>query len=221
MRKLILVLSISFISLLGYAQSEIDSTYLEDQIYLTLSFDSFISTSVEFKHNGFSGSFSTGFIKDIPLNSKSTFGLGLGLGYQYNAYIQNLKISKEGDNNVFSIAEDYKTNWLRLHAIDVPFEIRWRNSTLNKYKFWRVYTGIKASFIFNSKSKFSDLNETILINNISEIRKIQFGIIFSAGYSTWNLYVYYGLNPILENVDLNAEQLHFKDIRIGLKFYIM
>lgn len=199
----------------------IDDSYLEDQLYLTLTYNSIVDRPKGLSQNGFSGGIATGFIKDIPLNSKSTFGLGLGLGYQYNAYIQNLKISKEGDNNVFSIAEDYKTNWLRLHAIDVPFEIRWRNSTLNKYKFWRVYTGIKASFIFNSKSKFSDLNETILINNISEIRKIQFGIIFSAGYSTWNLYVYYGLNPILENVDLNAEQLHFKDIRIGLKFYIM
>ena len=199
----------------------IDASYLEDQLYLALTYNSIINGPIELAQNGFSGGFATGFIKDIPLNNKGTFGLALGLGYQYNVYIQNLKISKEGDNNVFSIAEDYKTNWLRLHAIDVPFEIRWRNSTLNKYKFWRVYTGIKASFIFNSKSKFSDLNETILINNISEIRKIQFGIIFSAGYSTWNLYVYYGLNPILENVDLNAEQLHFKDIRIGLKFYIM
>lgn len=199
----------------------IDASYLEDQLYLELTYNVLVKTPKEISQNGFSGGFATGFIKDIPLNSRGTFGLAIGLGYQYNAYIQNLKISKEGANNVYAIADDYKSNWLRLHAIDVPFEIRWRNSTLNKYKFWRVYTGIKASYIFTSKSKFSDINETILINNISEIRKIQFGIIFSAGYSTWNLYVYYGLNPVFEKVTLNAAQLDFKDIRIGLKFYIM
>lgn len=199
----------------------IDASYLEDQLYLTLTYNSLIDKPKELAQNGFSGGIATGFIKDIPLNSKGTFGLALGLGYQYNAYIQNLKISKEGNKNIFVIADDYKSNWLKLHAIDVPFEIRWRNSTLNKYKFWRIYTGIKASYIFSSKSKFSDIKETILINNISEIKKVQFGIIFSAGYSTWNLYVYYGLNPIFDNVDLNADQLDFKDIRIGLKFYIM
>ncbi len=199
----------------------IDASYLEDQLYLTLTYNSLIDKPKELTQNGFSGGIATGFIKDIPLNRKGTFGLALGLGYQYNAYIQNLKISKEGNKNIFVIADDYKSNWLKLHAIDVPFEIRWRNSTLNKYKFWRIYTGIKASYIFSSKSKFSDIKETILINNISEIKKVQFGIIFSAGYSTWNLYVYYGLNPIFDNVDLNADQLDFKDIRIGLKFYIM
>lgn len=216
-----------FGSLLLKAQSDKDSinadtSYLEDQIYLALTYNALINTPNEVSQNGFSGGFSVGFIKDIPLNNNGTFGVAVGLGYQYNAYIQNLKISKENNINVFTIAEDYNSNWLRLHAIDVPFEFRWRNSTFEKYKFWRVYTGIKASYIFASKSKFTDVNETILINNISELNKIQFGIIFSAGYSTWNLYVYYGLNPIFENVNVDtAGSLDFKDFKVGLKFYIM
>jgi hypothetical protein len=198
-----------------------DTSYLEDQLYLALTYNTLINTPKGVSQNGFSGGFATGFIKDIPLNSKGTFGFAAGLGYQYNAYIQNVKISKVGNNNVFTIAEDYNLNWLRLHAIDIPFEIRFRNSTLEKYKFWRIYIGIKASYIYASKSKFSDSNETILIKNISEIQKMQFGLIFSAGYSTWNLYVYYGLNPLFDTIDLNAEQLDFKDLRVGLKFYIM
>ena len=226
MKHILSIFLIIFSSTLLQAQIDKDSTnndtsYLEDQLYLALTYNALIDTPQEISQNGFSGGFETGFIKDFPLNDKRTFGLALGLGYQYNAYIQNLKISKEGTNNVFSIAEDYKANWLRLHAIDIPFEIRWRNSTVEKYKFWRVYSGIKASYIFASKSKFSDLNENISVKNISEIRKMQVGIIFSAGYSTWNLYVYYGLNTIFEDVNLNSEKLDFKDIRFGLKFYIM
>jgi len=226
MKYLFLIFLMVYSSTILHAQIDIesvnsDTSYLEDQLYLELTYNALVKTPKKMSQNGFSGGFSTGFIKDIPFNSKGTFGLAIGLGYQYNAFIQNLKISKEGKNNEFSLAEDYKSNWLRLHAIDIPFEIRWRNSTIDKYKFWRVYAGLKASYIFLSKSKFSSLNETILIKDISEIRKMQFGIMFSAGYSTWNLFVYYGLNPIFEDVELSENKLDFKDIRVGLKFYIM
>jgi hypothetical protein len=226
MKYKISILSIFIsISLLS-AQNETDSTYidkfyLEDQLYLELTYNALINSPNELAQNGFSGGIATGFIKDIPLSSKGTFGLAIGVGYQYNAYIQNLKISKEATNNVYAIAEDYRNNWLRMHAIEVPLELRFRNSTIKKYKFWRLYTGIKASYIFASKSKYSDVNESILIKNISEINKMQFGVIFSAGYSTWNLFLYYGLSPIFENVSINDKQLDLRDVRIGLKFYIM
>lgn len=226
MKYKISILSIFFSISMLYAQIETDSTYtdnfyLEDQLYLELTYNALINAPKELAQNGFSGGVATGFIKDIPLNRKATFGLGVGVGYQYNAYIQNLKISNEASNNIYTIAQDYKSNWLRIHAIEVPFEFRLRNSTLKKYKFWRLYAGIKASYLFATKSKYSDINETILIKNISEINKMQFGIIFSAGYSTWNLFLYYGLSPIFENVGINEEQLDLRDLRIGLKFYIM
>jgi len=228
MKHLYLIILILYSSSFVQAQIQKDSvasdvSYLEDQLYLALTYNALIEKPSNVSQNGFSGGVAVGFIKDIPLNSRRSFGVALGLGYQYNAYIQNLKISKVINTNVFSIAEDYESNWLRLHAIDIPFELRWRTSTIEKYKFWRVYAGIKASYIFASKSKFTDVDETFFVKNISELRKIQLGLTLSAGFSTWNLYLYYGLHPIFENVFIKdtTNQVNFRDFSVGLKFYIM
>ena len=43
---------------------------------------------------GFSTGFTLGYIKDIPLNTRRNFGLGIGLGISTNSYNNNLKISK-------------------------------------------------------------------------------------------------------------------------------
>ena len=225
LKKIIILFLLCCVSLLQ-AQTKIDSvdtpSYLEDQIYLSLTYNGLMNSPKAVSQNGFSGGISAGFIKDIPFNLNDNFGIGIGLGYGYNAYIQNIKITNENNVTIFSLAEDYKTNWLRLHTIELPFEIRWRNSTLEKYKFWRIYTGIKTSYIFTSKSKFTDFESTLITKNIKQVNKLQYGIIFSAGYSTWNLYIYYGLSPLFKNSSLNnSEALKLNDFKVGLKFYIM
>lgn len=224
-RNIIISIFLGWVSILQ-AQTRIDSlnttSYLEDQIYLALTYNDLSNRPKSVSQNGFSGGVSIGFIKDIPFNLDPDFGVGIGLGYGYNVFIQNIKISKEDNITLFSLAEDYKTNWLRLHTIELPFEIRWRNSSIEKYKFWRIYTGIKTSYIFSSRSKFNDSESTITTKNIEEIKKVQYGIELSAGYSTWNLYIYYGLSPLFENSNFNnGEKLKLKDFKVGLKFYIM
>jgi outer membrane protein with beta-barrel domain len=199
----------------------LDLKYLEDQLYLSLTYNVLIDKPVAISQNGFSGGVSFGFIKDIPLNEKRNFGVGIGVGYSYNAYIQNLKFFRENQITLFEIAQDYKTNKLGVSTIELPIEIRWRNSTPQKYKFWRVYGGVKASYVIAAKSTFSDAAETLTTKNIAEFNRIQYGLILAAGYSTWNLYIYYGLNPLFKSVDFKGEELNLKDVNIGLKFYIM
>ncbi len=202
-------------------RDSIDIRYLEDQIYFSLTYNILIEKPSLIAQNGFSGGISIGFIKDLPINKKRTFGLGLGLGYNYDVYIQNLKITRENQSTLFGIAQDYKINRFRLSRIEIPIELRWRNSTPQKYKFFRVYTGVKFSYIVSSKTEFTDITETIITNNIPEFNKIQYGLTLAAGYGTWNLYIYYGLNPFFKDAQLNGENLNLKDLAIGLKFYIM
>ena len=141
-RNIIISIFLGWVSILQ-AQTRIDSlnttSYLEDQIYLALTYNDLSNRPESVSQNGFSCGVSIGFIKDIPFNLDPDFGIGIGLGYGYNVFIQNIKISKEDNITLFSLAEDYKTNWLRLHTIELPFEIRWRNSSIEKYKFWRKY----------------------------------------------------------------------------------
>ena len=199
----------------------IDFNYLEDQLYISLTYNILIDKPATIAQNGFSGGVSVGFIKDIPLNKQRNFGFGIGVGYAYNAYIQNLKISQENQTTLFETAQDYKINRLGMSAIEFPIELRWRNSTPQKYKFWRVYGGVKISYILSAKTTFENSTETLRTKNIPEFNRVHYGLILATGYSTWNLYVYYGLNPFFKEVNFNGEKLKSKDLNIGVKFYIM
>jgi hypothetical protein len=37
-------------------------------------------------------------------------------------------------------------------VIRVPLEFRWRSSTFESYKFWRIYGGVKFSYLLYDKS---------------------------------------------------------------------
>lgn len=201
--------------------SIIDLKYLEDQLYLSLTYTILNNKPATISQNGFSGGFSFGFIKDIPLNEQRNIGFGIGVGYAYNVYVQNLKISGENQTTVFELAEDYKTNRLGFNSIELPIEFRWRTSTAEKYNFWRVYTGMRLAYITTSKSKFTDSDVVLTTKNIPELNKIQYGATIAAGYGNWNLYFYYGLSPLFKDAVFNEKNIDLKDIKIGLKFYIM
>ena len=201
--------------------SIIDLKYLEDQLYLTLTYAILSNKPATITQNGFSGGFSFGFIKDIPFNEQRNIGLGIGLGYAYNVYVQNLKISRENQTTMFELADDYKTNRFGTNSIEMPIEFRWRTSTPEKYSFWRVYGGIKFAYITTLKTKFTDADVVLTTKNIPEFNRLQYGATLATGYGNWNLYLYYGLSPLFKDAVFNEKTIDLKDIKIGLKFYIM
>lgn len=223
MKKFLLFFALIFGLNLSAQQvnDSIDVNYLEDQLYISLTYNLLTSKPSGVSQNGFSGGFSTGFVKDIPLNEQRDFGFGIGVGYAFNAYIQNLKISELNNATIFSVEEDFTTNRLSTHSIEIPVEIRFRNSTPTKYKFWRVYTGIKFSYLFTAKTKFENAGELIKTTNSNVIEKFQWGLTLAAGYEVWNLYMYYGLTPLFKDSYLENEKINMKDFHVGLKLYIM
>lgn len=217
---LLFFLNLTFINA-QVIKDSLNTAYLEDQIFLSFTYNSLVKTPSSLSQNGFSGGVSAGFIKDIPFNQQGSVGMALGVGYGYDVYIQNLKIFKGNSAINFDYVSDYKSNSLRLHSINLPFELRYRNSTINKYKFIRVYLGIKASYVFTSKSVYENSIEKLKVRNVDGINKWQYGLSLSAGFSTWNLFIYYGLNPIFKDVVVTNESLNFRDLKVGLIFYIM
>lgn len=195
--------------------------YLEDQLYLSLTYSILDNKPATISQRGFSGGISIGFIKDLPINEQRNLGFGIGVGYAYNVYVQDLKISRENQTTVFELAEDYKTNRFGINSIELPIEFRWRTSTPEKYNFWRVYGGVKLAYLASAKTKFSDSDVVLTTKNIPEFNKFQYGATLAAGYGTWNLYFYYGLSPLFKNAEFNNQKIDLKDINIGLKFYIM
>jgi hypothetical protein len=210
--------------LIGYGQSgvkNIDDKYLEDQFYLSLAYNIVLDQPNDMSQNGFSGGVTLGFIRDLPINEQRTFGFGVGLGYALNVLVHNLKLEEVNNDLQVSIAQDYTINRWTLNSVELPIEIRWRNSTPVKYRFWRIYTGVKFLYVFASKAKYRDTSSEIVLRNIDKINNFQYGLQFSAGYGNWNIYLYYGLKSMFKDVEIDNEPIVLKDLSVGIKFYIM
>ena len=217
------ILVINF--LVSYSQvSDVDNNYLEDQFYLGLYYSTLTSSPENFNQNKFSSTLNFGFIRDIPFNKQRNFGVGLGAGLSLSSSSSNLKLSEL--NNVISgeivSGEDFTKNKWNTSSIEIPFEIRWRTSTPTNYKFWRVYFGVKTSYLLKSKYKFESINTNYSIQTLP-LRKTQSGLTVNAGNNTWNLGLYMGLNPIFnkEFGQNNPEIKDLKEFKLGLVFYIL
>jgi len=203
-----------------------DSKYLEDQFYFGIAYNAIVNKPNDVIQRNLSYNLQLGFIKDIPINQNRNFGFGLGIGYATNSHFSNI-IAEELQNTIsYRLSEDadgLRRSKLETHAVEFPFEIRWRTSNATDYKFWRIYTGIKAEYLFSRRSKFVSDNRS---NNLSfrneDISQWQYGLTLNFGYNTWNVHLNYSLNPLLENSpSINGEAIDKRLFRIGLIFYIL
>ncbi|MGO4773411.1 porin family protein [Flavobacterium sp. W22_SRS_FK3] len=203
---------------------KIDSLYREDQFYISIAYNLLADTPEGLKRDKFSAGISAGFLRDMPINKKRSFAIATGLGLSYQNYFQNLTISTNTDGLVYGVNDynEFVSNKYRQYLVDLPIEFRWRNSTYESHKFWRIYTGFKFSYVFSNKSVLDDGETTYKIKNNPDINKFQYGAYISAGYNTWNIYFYYGLNPLFKDVKtLSGEDVKMKTMSLGLIFYIL
>ena len=216
MRKLLFL--VFLISSCVKAQSDstfVDDKYLEDQIYLNLTYISLLNTPPPISQSGFSFGLGGGFIKDFPVNSRRNVAFGVGLGYGFNNYYFNVRFENEDPN------EDKKTlnSKIMLHMVELPLEFRFRTSTATRYKFWRFYPGFKISYAFAenlSLGKDADFE----VEGVAQYNDFLYGLTFSTGYNKWNIHLYYGLNDLITNAEENEDEFAITDFRIGLVFYV-
>ncbi len=203
--------------------TKVDSLYREDQFYFGLTYNLLRQKPSGFSQNGLSTGFSLGFLRDMPINKKRTFAIAAGLGISYNKYHQDLVVSMfEGSPN-YGIVQDasYSRNKLEQVFIDLPIEIRWRNSTPESHKFWRVYTGFKVRYLIFDKTKYVGSTEEITVTNNKDFNQFQYGPYISFGFNTWNFHAYYGLNPLFKSARIDGELIEMKTLNLGLQFYIL
>lgn len=202
--------------------TKIDSLYREDQFYLGLTYNLLQQKPQGFAQNGFSTGLTIGFLRDMPINKKRTFAVALGLGLSYNKYHQNLFVSEAGGATAYEILENvsYDRNKLEQVFVDLPFEIRWRNSTYESHKFWRIYTGFKVRYLVFDKTTFDGDTKITVFNN-KDFNKVQYGPYISFGYNTWNFHAYYGVNPLFKTARVNGEKIDLRTLNIGLMFYVL
>ncbi|MBT8303167.1 MAG: PorT family protein [Bacteroidia bacterium] len=205
---------------------EIDSLYREDQFYASITYNLLTQKPSGVSQSGFSSGFHVGFIRDIPINKKRDLALGIGLGYSGSSYNQNLQIGKDDMKNVtyqvLTGGNDYTRNKFALHLLEVPFEFRWRSSSVSDYKFWRIYTGFKVGYLITHTTKYIGSPNNQQYSDIDHFNDFHYGLTTSFGYNTWNVHLYYGLNSIFNNkAQLNNQHIDLKSVKIGLIFYLL
>lgn len=203
--------------------TKIDSLYREDQFYFGLTYNQLMSTPRGFSQEGISTGVHLGFLRDMPINKKRTVAIAIGAGVSYNKYHTNMVVSEVGNVRSYEFvdANSFDRNKMEQVFVDVPVEFRWRNSTPESHKFWRVYAGFKVRYLALSKTKYIG-QETITIFNNADFNKIQFGPSLSFGFNTWNFHAYYGMNALLkETRNVEGKPIDFKTLNIGLMFYIL
>ena len=119
--------------------NQVSDRYFEDQLYLRLTYNMIVvKQSSQIKNEPTYG-VGFGIMKDVPMNKQRNFGMGIGLGYAYQRY----------RTNVFS-KKHLTIEQIGFHELQLPIQLRWRTSTPDKYKFWRVYTGVQCTYLLGS-----------------------------------------------------------------------
>jgi hypothetical protein len=193
---------------------EMDSLYREDQFYASLSYNLIQNRPDGFKQFSFSPGITFGILRDFPISKNRHWAIAPGIGYSYNNIKQFINSEEIVGATENTTSENIRTI-ITTHSIDFPLEIRWRNSTQNSHSFWRIYTGLKTSYVFNSKLKLESTTESTKESISDEINRWQYGAYISVGFNTWNPYIYYGLNPIFK------EGSKMSNFNVGFIFYIL
>jgi len=203
----------------------LDRSYREDQFYFGVTYNLLNKMPAEMAQNGFSSGFHFGFIRDFPINDERNLAIGLGIGYSANSINQNLQVSEDDQGNLtYSIIESgmFTRNKFSLHILELPIEFRWRSSTPETYKFWRIYAGFKIGYVFASSVKFKGQPKDYKLKGMEDFNLLQYGLTISAGYDKFNAHLYYSLNAIFKNeAELNGDQLDATMVKIGLMLYIL
>ncbi len=223
--RFVFLLSFLILSIPVFAQMDKDTIgnqrYFEDQFYLGLSYNFVLNNPEGTNQRNLSYGLQGGIIKDIPLNGTRTRAIGVGVGLALNSYYSNLVANKVGDEIVYSVQDTINRSKLETHLLEFPLEFRWRNSTAEEYKFWRVYAGLKAAYLIGARSKFVTDNTKDGFYN-TDLARLQYGLTLSFGYNTFNFHAYYALSDLFDgNATVNGEVLQYRPLRIGLIFYIL
>ncbi len=207
-----------------FSATKIDSLYREDQFYFGFTLNTLQHKPLGLTQNTFSPGLSAGFLRDMPFNKSRTVAIAPGLGFTYNSFNHNIVIKGSNESPNYSIISSqtpYNKNRFEQFIIEIPIEFRWRSSTYESYKFWRIYSGFKFGYLLYDRSIYKDGLEKVVISRNNDFNKFQYGAYISAGYNSINVYAYYGLNSMFKSVKIGNESLTMNAFNVGIMFYIL
>ena len=206
-----------FLTSFTLAQSQADSAYREDQIYAAIGYPLLLNAPDGITQNKLSHTFSLGYIRDMPINDNRNIAIGLGLGINYNVLFTNLQFNNDMTTNV--VSRDIINQW-NSTEVEIPFEIRWRNSTRTSYRFWRVYAGLVGYYAFSAKqyTNSGSLKSSVPLKT----QNFRLAFRLNVGNNTWNLTYSYPIDSLFDFGKSSEDKTlsEIKTAKLGLIFYI-
>lgn len=204
---------------------KIDSLYREDQFYAGLNYNSLLNKPSGVSQEKISFGFSAGFLRDMPINKSRTLAIAPGIGFSFNNYLQNMSITGTNQNPIYGVIPSsvkYDKNRFEQLRVEFPLEFRWRDSDPTTYQFFRIYAGVKLSYLLMDKSVYDDGIQKVVIKNNKDFEEFLYGVYLSMGYSAFNLQVYYGLNSLFKSsAKIDTVPVTINTLSIGVVFYIL
>jgi hypothetical protein len=203
---------------------KIDSLYREDQFYFSFALNTLQNKPAGLTQDKFSSGFSLGFLRDFPINKNRTMAIAPGIGLAFNNYNQNLKITDANQVLEYTIIDSdvsFDKNRFSQLLVEVPIEFRWRTSTYESHKFWRIYGGFKVGYLLYDESFYKDAYEKIVVRKNNDFNQFQYGTYISAGYNSINVFAYYGLNSLFQSAKTSTESIDMNSLNVGIMLYIL
>lgn len=226
------IISIFFLIYSATILAQIDSTqidlkYREDQFYVGITYNLLTRKPQNVNQYNLSRGIHMGFVRDIPINKNRNIGIGIGVGYSYNLFYTNIKAIENQAHISYDIVNTddlgVHKNYYQNHAFEfIPLEIRWRTSTPEAYKFWRIYSGIKMAYLFGSSYRMKSDTSNIFFKNPDLKGYLEWKPYISVGYGTWNIFFQYSITPIFQNKRTQKSvPMDMNMMNIGFIFYIL
>lgn len=202
-------------------KTAIDSLYREDQFYVGITYNNMVSAPSDYSRDKISTGFTVGMLRDMPINKNRTIAIAAGLGATYNSYNHNLGIPTGQSSYTILSDVPYTKNKFSTLTVDLPVELRWRTSTFESTKFWRIYAGAKMSYLVYDYAVLRAASGANSLKNNPDLNKLNFGIYLATGYNTFNVYAHYGVNSLFKSGQVGNEKIQLRNFNIGLLFYIL
>jgi hypothetical protein len=149
------------------------------------------------------------------------------VGVAFNVYGNLLFIGEApNEQTIFTVLDDQNVDFTRNNfstsTIEVPIEFRWRSSTAEVYKFWRIYAGFRVGYAYWYKSSFKQPGNNVVQTDIPEFQKLRLGTSLTLGYDSFNFIASYSLNPFFKDATTtDGQEVNFRHLQVGMVFYIL
>lgn len=219
--------TISIVAQDSIPKADLDLRYREDQFYAGITYNLLSSVPSDVNLNGVSGGVHFGFLRDMPINKERNIAIALGAGLSFDQFGYNLFIGENAnENTIFKVLDsetEFDKSRFSTATIELPLEFRWRTSTAESYKFWRIYGGVRVGYTYWYRAFFSQENNQVSQTDIPEFDRFRLGATLNFGYSTFNFYAYYSINPFFKDaiIEDTNESLDLRTLKLGVIFYIL